>query len=587
VLVANHRATVDLLFKELCMAAEKADLRELNLGQLFPWTQIFRAFWIAVDYKKLAVAALGLLFMSLGWWLLAVVFLESREKPDWNSGKYTGEARDKEWARFKDDLAKWNLLWEAAGYKAEETDAYDLAATPAEVEEIKKQIDAGNKEFAIGGRNVHVKEKPWGKLRTLPWFEDRGPNPYLLATGQAGRVQPDGTVTYYPWEKGLFWDWLFTRQLPYIAEPLIKLLRPVIYLLQDHAGFWNRVYFVLALLWSLAVWALCGGAITRMAVVQLARKEKIGIGEAFRFTLSKYLAFFTAPLLPLIGVLAIVVFMIVFGFFSMIPLVGDVIVAGIGWFLVVLAGLVAAIILVCLVCWPMMHSTISAEGSDSFDALSRSYSYILGGPWHYIWFALVALAYGVIVVFFVGFMGSLAVYLAKWGVSQTPGIAKVDREPEYLFVYAPTSLDWRALLLHRSAVVTDEGTVRQEYLDSFKWYNYLGAWMVGGFWMYTLFLMVVGFSYSYFWTASTIIYLLMRRHVDDTELDEVYLEEEESEDGYQPTYVPPPTAPASAGGSPVPTMVEAPTLKTSTPTPAASAPTETHKEQGDGNPPPP
>ena len=37
---------------------------------------------------------------------------------------------------------------------------------------------------------------------------------------------------------------------------------------------------------------------------------------------------------------------------------------------------------------------------------------------------------------------------------------------------------------------------------------------------------MIGFGYSYFWTAATIIYFLMRQKVDDTDLDEVYLEED-------------------------------------------------------------
>ena len=60
---------------------------------------------------------------------------------------------------------------------------------------------------------------------------------------------------------------------------------------------------------------------------------------------------------------------------------------------------------------------LSAEGSDSFDALSRCYSYVLQKPWSYIWYAAVALVYGAIVVFFVGLMGSLMA-LGTQNVSQ-------------------------------------------------------------------------------------------------------------------------------------------------------------------------
>ena len=103
----------------------------------------------------------------------------------------------------------------------------------------------------------------------------------------------------------------------------------------------------------------------------------------------------------------------------------------------------------------MMYATISAEGSDSFDAISRSYSYVYQSPWHYIWYSLVALAYGAVVVFFVGFMGSLIVYLGKWGVSQTPFIETADRDPSFLFVHAPESFGWRALLLQGTTVDGD------------------------------------------------------------------------------------------------------------------------------------
>ena len=97
-------------------------------------------------------------------------------------------------------------------------------------------------------------------------------------------------------------------------------------------------------------------------------------------------------------------------------------------------------------------------------------------------------------------------------------------------------------------------------------WNYIGAFLVS-VWLYVLFLMVVGFGYSYFWSASTIIYILMRRNVDDTELDEVYLEQTEPEVPYPtppPPNVPAPTtavAPGAKPGGTNLTLVEPPTLR--------------------------
>ena len=217
-----------------------------------------------------------------------------------------------------------------------------------------------------------------------------------------------------------------------------------------------------------------------------------------------------------------------------------------------------------------MNPTISTEGSDSFDALSRSYSYVLSNPWHYLWYSLVALAYGAVVLFFVGFMGSLMVNLGKWGVSLTD--IRSDRDPAYLCIYAPTSFGWRDLLLSGgNEVVTATGA--PVHPEDWHWYNNVGAVMVA-FWLYLVFLMVIGFGYSYFWSASTIIYLLMRRKVDDTEMDEVYVEEDETEEAYSmPITTSPGHAPAASGGTTPLSMVEPPTSPSGAPSGSNPPPT--------------
>jgi hypothetical protein len=45
------------------------------------WTELFRTFQIALDPKKLLLAAAGLLFMTGGTWLLSVVFFAMRSEP--------------------------------------------------------------------------------------------------------------------------------------------------------------------------------------------------------------------------------------------------------------------------------------------------------------------------------------------------------------------------------------------------------------------------------------------------------------------------------------------------------------------------
>ena len=411
--------------------------------------------------------------------------------------------------------------------------------------------------------------EPYGTLSTWPWFEDRGPNPFLMVTGQLGK----------PWEVGHFWEWLLTQQIPVLLEPIVKLLLPIIYFFSPGADVKSRFYFLCVLIWTVAAWSVFGGAVTRIAAVQVARGEKIGLVDALRFTLKRILSYVTAPLFPLLFIFVLLVVMVLFGYPFMIPIFGDIVMAGLLWPVIILLGVLMAVALVGLVGWPLMSATISAEGTDSWEAVSRSYSYVYQKPWHFIWYTLVALAYGAVVVFFIGFMGSLTVYLAKWGVSQTPGIAAVHREPNFLFVYAPTSYGWRSLLLKGAVVngqqvVDADGRINEaaysdwiganpDYTgpDRLQWWNMIGAVLVA-IWLGIVFLLILGFSYSYFWSASTIIYMLLRHNVDAAEMDEVYLEDEEGEGAFGgPLTSPAVPPPAVKPGTQSLTMVDAPSLR--------------------------
>jgi hypothetical protein len=465
------------------------------------------------------------------------------------------------------DKATMEALSQAQQYK-------DAART---IEDIRTEVREDRREARITNLALWLRTsryKPYGRLRAMPWDEDRGANPYLLVSGNLGAAA-EGTFRPLPWVRGQFLPWLLGDQVPVLLEPLVKFFRPIVYLLDPAGGFLNRAYLVLVILWSLVTWALFGGAITRIAAVQVARSnERVGFGESLKFVWARYKSYLCAPLFPLGFLLFIVIALVIFGLIEAWTFaVGDILFVLL-WPLILLAGLVMAVVVVGLVGYPLMYTTISAEGSDSFDAISRSYSYVYQAPWQYVWYGLVALCYGAVLVFFVGFMGSLIVYSSKWAVSQAP--VSDSREPSYLFMWAPTSYGWRDLLLYKSVnaetvpEINNRGQVvsvtdlRVTPTYELSPTNYFAAFVVSVC-LYVLFLLVVGFSYSYFWTASTIIYLLMRRKVDDTELDEIHLEEEPEQ-----TWTPPATTgttePPKSNAMPV-QMVESPALRT----PAAPA----------------
>src|SRR4051794_9272721 len=82
------------------------------------WTKIFTTFKIALDAKKLVLAAAGIFCTAAGWFVLAWLFYATRNMPEWGKNFEEGnekEQREVQWPRFKAALSHWNLLHELAG----------------------------------------------------------------------------------------------------------------------------------------------------------------------------------------------------------------------------------------------------------------------------------------------------------------------------------------------------------------------------------------------------------------------------------------------------------------------------------------
>jgi len=200
-----------------------------------------------------------------------------------------------------------------------------------------------------------------------------------------------------------------------------------------------------------------------------------------------------------------------------IPWVGEILM-GLLFFLALAVGLIIAFLTVGLVAGaPLMYPTIAVEGSDSFDAINRSFSYVCLRPWRAAFYGLVALVYGVITYVFV----RLFVYIAmaathmfvNWGVwdggdSLGPGADKLD-----VMWQTPTF----------DSLTPAANWVAMSGLASF------GAWCLN-MWVFLLAATVLAYLLSYAACSTTCIYCLLRRKEDATDLDDVYIEEEAEED---------------------------------------------------------
>jgi len=273
-----------------------------------------------------------------------------------------------------------------------------------------------------------------------------------------------------------------------LAYPALAIWQPATELVVQPLNWSGAALRWTQILWSLCLWSFFGTAISRMVAVQFAVDQRVSLKEAAAFAGSKWLWGISAPLMPLAGLLGLWFGCVVFGWIGRIPGIGPV-VLGVLWIVPLLLALGILLLLIGLVLgWPLMVATIATQGSDAFDGFSRSFDYVYSRFWHLIWFLVVALIYGLLMLSVVQIAVHVILQLAATFVGTGFGGS----------IFTP-----EAAFASQSAAV----------------------------WVNGIRLLVFGYAVSYFWSASTIIYFLLRQSEDANHLNEVYLPKpEQSED---------------------------------------------------------
>ena len=257
----------------------------------------------------------------------------------------------------------------------------------------------------------------------------------------------------------------------------------------------------------LLAWCFFCGPIFRIAAVEFATDGNLPLSEGFSFAHKRLGSFFWSPVVPLIFVVMLLLAASVVGLLGRIPVAGAPLM-GIFFILALFLTAIALIILLatvfgCGFMWP----TIAVEGTNSCDAISRASNYILARPWKTFWCWLVAAAYGAVTIAFVGAFAWLMLRVAFACVSFGMGGESFAAIESYL----------------AQMRIAPEATT---------------AVVIAGFCLKVAFILVVGlvcgFAVSYDCTACTIIYFVIRRDVDGTGMDEVFLPEAEAEAASEP-----------------------------------------------------
>lgn len=287
-------------------------------------------------------------------------------------------------------------------------------------------------------------------------------------------------------------------------------VRAVIWALKYHT-----VYSIIMFLIILTCLSITGEAICRGAALQFSRDEKPGIGQCIRFSLRKFVSLFCAPLAPMILLLSIGLFVMLIGLLTNIPYAGEIITALLFIFIVLAGMFMAATIVWIIAGGGLMYPVIAFENSDTFDAISKSFSYVFSRPWRMALYSALGMIYGAVCYLFVRFFVFLILLLSRgflemavWvNGSKTQGMNKISLlwpEPHFLN------------LLGGGAQISRSIT---ESIGAFL--IHIGVLCLAG--------IVAAFVVSFYFSLNTVIYCLLRKSVDKTPIEEIYVEAEEPE----------------------------------------------------------
>jgi hypothetical protein len=217
------------------------------------------------------------------------------------------------------------------------------------------------------------------------------------------------------------------------------------------------------------------------------------------------------------------------GLLAFIPWLGELSIA-ILMIVILLAGFVIALLMIGTIAgFNLMFPAIACEGADCFEAVERSFTYVFRRPWHMVFYSAVALIYGAICYVFVRFFAFVLLFSARhalplavrfiyWLSSAVCRLFGVEYEPAGAAVERLLTV-WPEPTFMNLLGVSEQAA---------NWSQATAAFVIQ---ICLLFVagLVMAFVLSFYFSANTIIYSLMRNKVDSIAAEDVYTELEETE----------------------------------------------------------
>ncbi len=284
--------------------------------------------------------------------------------------------------------------------------------------------------------------------------------------------------------------------------------------------FFRRFFYLLsvlllAVITMLAI-ALAGAMICRQTALEFTGRRPT-FAANMAFATSRLGSFIKAPLLPFITILGTGLALTILAFVGAIPFLGEIFIGIIFIVFLILGFIIMLMVLGLLGGFNLIYPTLAVEGSDSFDAISRSFSYVYARPWRMLFYTLLLLVYGAVTYLFLSF--AMYVLLAGvhifvgWGMTlfgllhgwNTGGgkLAALWPLPQFGHLIAP--INWWAM----------------------NWSETIGAIFLY-FWLFLAVTLLGAYVLSYYFAGNTILYLLLRRSVDGQGLNEIFQDQPEN-----------------------------------------------------------
>lgn len=496
-------------------------------AQLLPWLAIFKTFRMAIRPSKLAVALVMLILVFVMGHGLDVI---------WGPQALPGEV-DSFGAMSADQFATWRqnqltssdpklneILRKAFYSRFTREQINEALAKPnkfavvrsmlvTHYDELRVRFENDTRQNIEAGSDAEKAHKVLGdKLKLIA--DDRA-----SIFRQIDRIQPIGIFrATFEYKFNAFdrlvqsaiglnfgFDQIMAGQNT-APNTVVGSLRSMLLILpawlyRTHPGFLSLLSICM-----LFIMALFGGALARLAAMDATGASHEPVMGAFGFVLNRYLWFVLTPLLPviMIGVLGL---LLVLGGLVFFNVPGLDLVGGLLFFIALGLGLAITILLLfTLATYPLFYPALVMEGSDSFDAVSRSFGYLVARPWHWLFYSILALVYGAVGYLFLGSVIYLTLSIAHTLI----GMGVVTQ-------MADETSRWNAIMPKPAL---------GQLLYTIDWnggLGFTGKLAAGMIWVWSFFLtsLIGAYTVSFFYCSNTVIYQLLRQSSEQTRPDEI------------------------------------------------------------------